>query len=174
MKKIFAGVVLMLSFGLYAQEEVKQPKWEISGGTSSSLSFVGIGQNRTTSFVFNVGADYFVAKNVAVGIIIQTGIASMLKTVAFLPDVVFNIRLADQDIRNAFFIGIGAGVVYATSDNGAGVHASDSTFVGAIEIGKRFKLSESICYTPNISTFFYASPSSASLDVNPVAFSLFL
>ena len=165
----------MLSFCLYAQEEVKQPKWEITGGTSSSLSFTGLGQDRTTSFTFNVGTDYLVNKNVAVGLVLQTGIASMVKAVAFLPVVVFNIPLADEDVRNAFSIIIGpGGFSYITADDGAGNSASDFQFVGGLEIGKRFKLSERICYSPNISTLFYATPFSVSVTVNPLAFSLFL
>ena len=172
MKKMLTVLLLtVVSAVAYASEPVTDPKFEIMASSTSSLSFTGLGQDKTTSFGFNVGFDYFINKNIEVGLQIQTGIASMLKTVAFMPEVVFNIPLVDEDVRNSFFIIFGIGFVYATADDGAGTSVSDLKAVEGLQFGKRFRLSETVCYNPNISALFYETPTSVSFSISPIAFS---
>ena len=141
---------------------------EISGASSMGFNVTKTTGSTNYSFAITGGLDFLVANNIQVGIAPVIGVASGdVVTLGFMVGPTFNLPIS-HDIRDAFFVGLGAGAVYAKVGN-----VSETSFGITIPFGKRFPIVGNFVYKPYIGLTFFFSPSIVSVNIMPISFAGF-
>lgn len=170
--KSFLIVLFLFSTSLFcAQDEVSDnlsTNIEISGASSMGFNFTRANSATTYAFSISAGVDFLVADNIQLGIDPLIGFASGdVVTLGFMVGPTFNLPIS-HDIRDAFFVGLGVGLVYAKVAD-----VSNTAFGIEVPFGKRFPIAGNFVYKPYIDLGFLFSPSVVSVSVWPISFAGF-
>ncbi len=141
---------------------------EISGASSMGFNLTRAAGTTTYSFSIAAGLDFLVANNVQIGIdpVIGFGSGDVI-TLGFMVGPTFNLPI-NHDIRDAFFVGLGAGLLYAKVAD-----LSDTIFGIDLNFGKRFPLFGNFVYKPYIDFTFFFSPTVINVAFMPISFAGF-
>ena len=153
-KMILALATSLIATGAFAQEAkspiqseaIPTPNHEVGGGTSSGLGF------DSNSFVLSADISYmkFITPEWELGgsaaVYIYSGTGNDFHNESLSVGARYNLLDAKQDVQNAPFVDAFLGTFFA-DDIGA-------NFFAKISAGKRFALTSTISYSPNINYSF--------------------
>lgn len=122
----------------------------------------------TTAHALALNGNYFysVDRNIQVGLhneLAWTSVAGV-SALTWQPIAMVGLTMMGSDIRDDVFVRAGAGMNLA---------ASTALFVMRFELGKRFALTDSVAFTPYVSSTTILT-SQTTIDVVPLSFALFL
>jgi hypothetical protein len=166
---LLKNLLFVLLFSLSLNSAYAKDTAEIfTGSTSSSLIFTKSNYSDYKAlFVADVGYDHAFSNGLQIGTNAGLSIESDFNTISLMVGPTYNFN--NKDLENSFYAAFKFGVLLV---NYSGYHYSNAVISTAA--GKRFKLAEGICYSPDISVekVLGHNVDDPSISFNIVKFSL--
>lgn len=163
--RFLSVVAVVASFASASAFAADAGKWEVVAGSAGSFN-IQLTSPQGTSFAVIGGLAYDLGSGLEVGLYMpSTGFkwdnGSATVTFPIEAGITFNFM---SDYRDAIYIDGRAGASISTT----------SAFIYQFDLGKRFKLSDSVSWNPAIAAVGNQAQATLSLDIIPLQFSFFL
>jgi hypothetical protein len=167
MKSLFSVILALSSVGAFAASTGVFPKLEVSGGGGVSSVISGsttINATGTVNYLVGSGVGVFIQPNYQ--FVNSNSVSSSTFSGLIGPQYNF---MNSEDIRDDFYVQGGIGLALSSAAN------SQTSFEFGFEVGKRFQITESISWKPNLTLVALTNVGGQTVlayGVNPITFSL--